>query len=110
MQGLVVRNTGSSFLVKSDDSLVYECRVKGNFRIKGIKSTSPVAVGDRVSFVMMEDGIGWITEIEERKNYKSGSRCKTKAADSCNVRRLTSEDDFCQVFLYLFVKLQLFLH
>ena len=69
MQGLVVRNTGSSFLVKSDDSLVYECRVKGNFRIKGIKSTSPVAVGDRVSFVMMEDGIGWITEIEERKNY-----------------------------------------
>lgn len=69
MQGLVIRNTGSSYMVKTDNSLVYECRVKGNFRIKGIKSTSPVAVGDRVSFVVMEDGIGWITEIEERKNY-----------------------------------------
>lgn len=69
MQGLVIRSTGSTFWVKTDEATLYECRVKGNFRIKGIKSTSPVAVGDRVSFVVMEDGIGWITEIEERKNY-----------------------------------------
>jgi ribosome biogenesis GTPase len=43
--------------------------VKGNFRIKGIKSTNPVAVGDRVSFDVMPDGIGWITQIEDRRNY-----------------------------------------
>ena len=69
MIGLVVKNTGSSYLVKTDDSQFVECRVKGNFRIKGIKSTNPVAVGDRVSFDVMPDGIGWIKQIEDRKNY-----------------------------------------
>ncbi|MCQ2208969.1 MAG: ribosome small subunit-dependent GTPase A [Paludibacteraceae bacterium] len=69
MIGLVVRNTGSSYLVKTSDNELVECRVKGNFRIKGIKSTNPVAVGDRVSFDVMADGTGWITQIEDRKNY-----------------------------------------
>lgn len=69
MIGLVVRNTGSSYLVKTLDNELVECRVKGNFRIKGIKSTNPVAVGDRVSFEVMADGTGWITQIEDRKNY-----------------------------------------
>lgn len=69
MIGLIVRNTGSSYLVRTADNTFVECRVKGNFRIKGIKSTNPVAVGDRVSFEVMTDGIGWITDIEERKNY-----------------------------------------
>lgn len=69
MIGLVVKSTGSSFFVKTDDGQFYECRVKGNFRIKGIKSTNPVAVGDRVSFNVMPDGIGWITQIEDRRNY-----------------------------------------
>lgn len=69
MIGLIVRNTGSSYLVRTADNTFVECRVKGNFRIKGIKSTNPVAVGDRVSFEVMADGIGWITDIEERKNY-----------------------------------------
>ena len=69
MIGLVVKSTGSSFFVKTDDGQFYECRVKGNFRIKGIKSTNPVAVGDRVSFDVMPDGIGWITQIEDRRNY-----------------------------------------
>lgn len=69
MIGLIVRNTGSSYLVRTADNMFVECRVKGNFRIKGIKSTNPVAVGDRVSFEVMADGIGWITDIEERKNY-----------------------------------------
>ncbi len=69
MLGLIVKNTGSSFWVKCDNGNVYDCRVKGNFRIKGIKSTNPVAVGDRVSFDVMPDGTGWITQIEDRRNY-----------------------------------------
>lgn len=69
MIGLVIKSTGSSFFVRTDDGQFYECRVKGNFRIKGIKSTNPVAVGDRVSFDVMPDGIGWITQIEDRRNY-----------------------------------------
>lgn len=69
MVGLIVRNTGSSYLVKTPDCNFVECRVKGNFRIKGIKSTNPVAVGDRVSFDVMADGTGWITNIEDRRNY-----------------------------------------
>ncbi len=67
--GIIVKSTGSSFWVKTAESEFVECRIKGNFRIKGIKSTNPVAVGDRVRFEVMADGIGWITEIEERKNY-----------------------------------------
>lgn len=69
MIGLIVKSTGNSFIVKTAEGEFYECRVKGNFRIKGIKSTNPVAIGDRVSFDLMTDGIGWITEIEDRKNY-----------------------------------------
>ena len=69
MIGLIVKNTGSCYVVKSDDGQFFDCRVKGNFRIKGIKSTNPVAVGDRVSFDVMNDGTGWIKNIEERRNY-----------------------------------------
>lgn len=70
MIGLVVKNTGSGYWVKNDtDGQLFECKIKGNFRIKGIKSTNPVAVGDRVSFDMPKEGTGWITAIEERKNY-----------------------------------------
>ena len=49
MKGLVIRNTGSWYTVQADDGRLYECKVKGNFRLKGIRSTSPVAVGDVVS-------------------------------------------------------------
>lgn len=70
MIGLVVKNTGSGYWVKSESNgQLFECKIKGNFRIKGIKSTNPVAVGDRVSFDMPTEGPGWITAIEERKNY-----------------------------------------
>lgn len=70
MIGLVVKNTGSGYWVKNDaDGQLYECKIKGNFRIKGIKSTNPVAVGDRVSFDIPKEDTGWITGIEERKNY-----------------------------------------
>ena len=65
MKGLVIKNTGSWYTVLTDDGQLLDCKVKGNFRIKGIRSTNPVAVGDRVTI-----GEGnWITEIEDRRNY-----------------------------------------
>jgi ribosome biogenesis GTPase len=65
LKGLVIKNTGSWYTVLTDDGQLLDCKVKGNFRIKGIRSTNPVAVGDRVS---VGDGC-WITEIEDRRNY-----------------------------------------
>jgi ribosome biogenesis GTPase len=67
-RGLVVKNTGSWYLVKTDNSYV-ECKVKGNFRLKGIRSTNPVAVGDRVKIVLNNEGTAFIYEIEDRRNY-----------------------------------------
>lgn len=69
MNGLVVKNTGSWYLVKKDDGNLIECKIKGNFRIKGFRSTNPIAVGDRVRVAQTESNCAFITEIEERKNY-----------------------------------------
>jgi ribosome biogenesis GTPase len=76
MHGLVIRNTGYSYTVKSDTGEVFDCKVKGNFRIRGIRTTNPVAIGDKVTFVPQDvDGDleqakqGLITELDERKNY-----------------------------------------
>lgn len=72
-QGLVIKSTGSWFTVESEDGNLFECKIKGNFRIKDIKSTNPVAVGDRVQFSVQstseDKNIGLITSISERKNY-----------------------------------------
>ena len=65
MKGLVIKNTGSWYTVLTDDGQLLDCKVKGNYRIKGIRSTNPVAVGDRVT---VGEG-NWITEIEDRRNY-----------------------------------------
>ncbi len=65
MKGLVIKNTGSWYTVLMDDGQLLDCKVKGNFRIKGIRSTNPIAVGDRVQ---VGEG-NWITEIEDRRNY-----------------------------------------
>ena len=65
MHGLVVKNTGSWYTVLTDDGQLLDCKVKGNFRIKGIRSTNPVAVGDRVTV----NPEGWITDIDDRRNY-----------------------------------------
>jgi len=65
LKGLVIKNTGSWYTVLADDGQLLDCKVKGNFRIKGIRSTNPVAVGDRVS---VSEGC-WITDIEDRRNY-----------------------------------------
>lgn len=69
MKGLVIRNTGSSYFVLTDDGRQIECYVKGNFRIRGIRATNPVAVGDRVEVQQQNDGTAWIKEIEDRQNY-----------------------------------------
>ena len=72
MKGIVYKSTGSWYTVKSIEGDFYECRIKGKFRIKGIKSTNPTAVGDHVVFEIEKIGdetIGVITKIEDRKNY-----------------------------------------
>ena len=69
MKGLVIKSTGSSYIVRTDDGLNVECHIKGNFRIRGIRSTNPVAVGDFVEVQTLADGTNWIKEIEPRRNY-----------------------------------------
>lgn len=69
MNGLVIRNTGSWYTVKTDDGSLIECKIKGNFRLKGIRSTNPVAVGDRVKIVRNVEGTAFITDIGDRSNY-----------------------------------------
>ena len=69
MHGLVIKNTGSWYIVQTDDGQLIDCKVKGNFRLKGIRSTNPVAVGDRVTLVANNEGTAFITEIDDRRNY-----------------------------------------
>ena len=64
MKGLVIKNTGSWYTVLTDDGQLVDCKIKGNFRLKGIRSTNPVAVGDRVTA-----SDNFITDIEPRRNY-----------------------------------------
>ena len=69
-KGVVVRNTGSSYMVRLDGGTdEVNCRVKGNFRIKGIRTTNPVAVGDRVTVTKAADDADYITAIDTRRNY-----------------------------------------
>ncbi len=72
MKGTVYKSTGSWYTVKTTEGDFYDCRIKGKFRMKGIKSTNPIAVGDKVVFEIEETGdetYGIIFEIEDRKNY-----------------------------------------
>ena len=69
MHGLVIKNTGSWYTVLTDDGQLIDCKIKGNFRLKGIRSTNPVAVGDRVEIAPNNEGTAFITEIEDRRNY-----------------------------------------
>ncbi len=72
MTGIVYKSTGSWYLVKSDDGAMMECRIKGKFRISGIKSTNPIAVGDIVDYELDESSdktTGTIYNIHDRKNY-----------------------------------------
>ena len=72
MKGLVIKNTGSWYTVLTDDGPTVDCKIKGNFRLRGIRSTNPVAVGDRVTITCPSEGGregAFITEIEDRRNY-----------------------------------------
>ena len=69
MKGLVIKSTGTSYGVHFEDGTTADCHVKGNFRIRGIRSTNPVAIGDHVEVTTLEDGTHWITELHDRKNY-----------------------------------------
>ncbi|WP_273534161.1 ribosome small subunit-dependent GTPase A [Prevotella aurantiaca] len=69
MRGLVIKNTGSWYTVKTEDGRTIESKIKGNFRLKGIRSTNPVAVGDYVHLIINQEGTAFISEIEDRKNY-----------------------------------------
>ncbi len=72
-KGLVIKSTGSWFTVESENGELFDCKIKGKFRIKDIKSTNPVAVGDHVEFTIQSTtngkNVGLITSISERKNY-----------------------------------------
>jgi len=69
VKGLVYKSTGSWYQVKSDEGNFYQCRIKGKLRLSGIRSTSPVAVGDRVGFDLDDEAIGVIHTIDQRENY-----------------------------------------
>lgn len=69
MDGLVIKNTGSWYVVHTDNGEDVNCKIKGNFRLKGIRTTNPVAVGDRVTISVNPDGNAFITAIQPRKNY-----------------------------------------
>ncbi len=69
MHGIVIKNTGSWYAVKTDDGPVVESKIKGNFRLKGIRSTNPVAVGDGVEIAVNPEGTAFITAIDDRRNY-----------------------------------------
>ena len=69
IHGLVIKNTGSWYIVKTDDGAEINCKIKGNFRLKGIRTTNPIAVGDNVKILPNSDGTAFITSITERKNY-----------------------------------------
>lgn len=88
MRGLVVKNTGSWYVVRTDDGELLNCKIKGNFRLKGIRSTNPVAVGDRVVIVSGRGSDMMISDIEDRKNYiirKSSNLSKQSHIIAANV-------------------------
>ena len=85
MKGLVIKNTGSWYTVLMDDGGMLDCKIKGNFRLKGIRSTNPVAVGDRVE---VDTASSYITGIEDRRNYiirKSSNLSKQSHIIAANV-------------------------
>jgi ribosome biogenesis GTPase len=69
MKGLVIKSTGTSYGVYFPDGTTADCHVKGNFRIRGIRSTNPIAIGDYVEVTTLDDGTHWITELYDRQNY-----------------------------------------
>lgn len=69
MKGVVIKSTGSWYVVRLENGEQLNARIKGKFRMQGIKTTNPVSVGDNVTMVEEEDGTAVINEIKDRKNY-----------------------------------------
>ncbi len=70
MEGIVIKSTGSFYTVKQDDGAIIQCKLKGKFKIEGLKATNPVVAGDRVGFKYLDDKTtGLINKIQKRKNY-----------------------------------------
>lgn len=88
--GTVMQSTGSWYEVRTDSGEIVRCRLRGQFRIKGIKTTNPVVVGDHVQFIIEPDGCGYITTLEPRKNYidrKSTNLSKITHIIAANIDR-----------------------
>ncbi len=86
--GLVIRNTGSWYTVLTESGSKIDCKIKGNFRLKGIRSTNPVAVGDRVEIIRNQEGTAFIKEILDRRNYiirKSSNLSKQSHIIAANI-------------------------
>ena len=92
MHGLVIKTATASYWVRSDSGEAVKCKIKGNFRLRGIRSTNPVAVGDRVTFSRAsEEGMAYITEIDERRNYvirRSSNLSKQSHILAANIDRV----------------------
>lgn len=88
MNGIVTKSTGSWYDIRNANGDVVQCRLRGQFRIKGIKNTNPVVVGDRVQYDLESDGTGLITSIETRRNYierKSTNLSKIRHLIAANI-------------------------
>ena len=88
MRGFVIKNTGSWYTVRTEDGQTVECKIKGNFRLKGIRSTNPVAVGDWVEILCNKEGTAFITSIADRRNYiirKSSNLSKQSHIIAANI-------------------------
>lgn len=88
MRGFVIKNTGSWYTVRTEDGQTIESKIKGNFRLKGIRSTNPVAVGDWVDIVCNKEGTAFITDIADRRNYiirKSSNLSKQSHIIAANI-------------------------
>ena len=86
--GMVIKNTGSWYTVLTDGGSTVDCKIKGNFRLKGIRSTNPGAVGDRVEIIRNQEGTAFITSICDRRNYiirKSSNLSKQSHIIAANV-------------------------
>ncbi len=88
MKGIVIKNTGSWYTVLNEEGEQVECKIKGNFRLRGIRSTNPVAVGDHVQIIRNQEGTAFINEIDDRRNYiirKSSNLSKQSHIIAANV-------------------------
>ena len=73
MKGLVLKSTGNNYKVKTDDSTIFDCRIKGKLRLNGIRSTNPIAVGDYVFFDLENESAGIITDIDHLEEALAGT-------------------------------------